>query len=79
MECNGLMEWDDMLIVGCLFVFLAILIPASTASILILNTSTWTFTGHAGVASFLTIIPYIFAVVGALVLVYSIIKKAEKI
>jgi len=56
------METVDLLIYCAVFVFGIILFPIMIQGIAAVDMTAWTFAGHAEVASFLTVFPYLFLI-----------------
>ncbi len=67
------------LIVYCsLFVFGVILFPVLIQTIAATDMTVWTFSGHEGVAAFLTVFPYMFIIAMILGPAYMIMRLKQK-
>lgn len=71
------METKDTLVYVCIMVIGIILFPIIQSNISETNMGAWTFSGHEGVASFLSAFPYLFLLSMILVPSYLIIKEVK--
>lgn len=69
------MDMKTLLVYVVLFAFGILLFIVIQQAVSTTDMSVWTFEGHEGIASFLTVFPYIFLLAVILTPVYMIVEK----